>query len=308
MMIKVIFGLLVMCCAFSQAREWEQERFVEVDEGEIYCRILGEGEPLIIINGGPGLDHSYFLPHLEQLAAHYQLIFYDQRGCGRSSGGESEELLTIDQFVDDLEALRVALGLGKIHILGHSWGGILAMHYGVCYPENLASLVLLNTGPASIEGLEDFWYEVGRRMEPYREKIEVMESSEAFQNGDPEVVVPYTQLIFSLYLKEPQVVEKLNFHLTPETIPKQRQVFSAIKANFFAHPFDWHPVLKQIHCPVLVVHGDADPIPEQTARRIHESIPSSVYVLLENCGHFPFVEKPQECMEVLEAFFSKVVT
>jgi proline iminopeptidase len=111
---------------------------------KLFSQSFGTGTPIIVVHGGPGLDHAYFLPQMLELAKDHQLIFYDQRGSGKSLETElSPELMNVNQFIQDLEDLRKDLGLNSFVLLGHSWGGELAMHYAVTYPESISALILM---------------------------------------------------------------------------------------------------------------------------------------------------------------------
>src|SRR3954454_3190671 len=102
------------------------EGYVDANGVMIYYTSFGKGDPLVIVHGGPGASHDYFLPHLTPLARTNRLIFIDERGSGRSEKLEDVKQYTVERMVDDVEAVRVALGLGRINLLGHSYGGVLA--------------------------------------------------------------------------------------------------------------------------------------------------------------------------------------
>src|ERR1700722_11798923 len=123
----------------------QQEGYVDAHGVLIYYKALGKGEPLVVVHGGPGASHDYFLPYLLPLARTNRLIFIDERGSGRSQRLEGASKYTVEAMVDDLEDVRVALGLGKISLLGHSYGGVLAQAYALKYPEHLSHLILAST-------------------------------------------------------------------------------------------------------------------------------------------------------------------
>ena len=104
-----------------------QEEFVEVDGVRIFTKAIGSGEPILVIHGGPGLDHSYLLPQMEGLAKDHRLIFYDQRCSGRSQAGLDSNDVTLDAFLKDIDAVRAHYKIDRANVLGHSWGGLLAM-------------------------------------------------------------------------------------------------------------------------------------------------------------------------------------
>src|SRR5207253_7963045 len=110
------------------------EGYFPVPGAQPYFCEVGNGRPLVIVHGGPDFNHNYLLPRLDRLSSAFRLIYYDQRGRGKSSRDVSPETVNIESEVDDLDSLRKYFGLDAIAILGHSWGGLLAMEYATCPP------------------------------------------------------------------------------------------------------------------------------------------------------------------------------
>lgn len=129
----------------------QQEGYVDAHGVMIYFESIGIGPPLVVLHGGPGASHDYFLPHLLPLARTHRLIFIDERGSGRSQRLEDASLYTIEAMVEDVEDVRAALHLGKISLLGHSCGGVLAEAYALKYQQNLNHLILNSTFPSTRE-------------------------------------------------------------------------------------------------------------------------------------------------------------
>jgi len=125
----------------------EQSGYVLANGVFIYYTSFGKGDPLVVVHGGPGADHTYFLPYLAPLARTHRLIFIDERGSGRSQKLQDVSQYTVENMVEDLEGVRVALNLGKISLLGHSYGGVLAQAYALKYQQNLSHLILNSTFP-----------------------------------------------------------------------------------------------------------------------------------------------------------------
>src|SRR5579862_7414059 len=123
----------------------QQDGFVDAHGVLIYYQTLGQGTPLLIVHGGPGASHDYFLPYLLPLARHHKLIFIDERGSGKSEKLEDPSGYTVENMVEDVEAVRQGLKLGKVSLLGHSFGGVLAQAYALKYQKNLTHLVLCST-------------------------------------------------------------------------------------------------------------------------------------------------------------------
>src|SRR5215203_6048880 len=125
------------------------EGYLPTRRGRLYCRTLGGGPPIVVLHGGPDFDHYYLRPELDRLADSFRLVYYDQRGRGRSGDGVDRREVSIESEVADLEAVRSRFGFESVTILGHSWGGLLAMEYAIRHPNRVTHLILVNTAPAS---------------------------------------------------------------------------------------------------------------------------------------------------------------
>ena len=112
-------------------------------------REIGSGRPVIVLHGGPDFDHSYLLPDLDRLSNSYRLIYYDQRGRGRSAAGVRPEDVTLASEIADLETIREHFSLDSMILLGHSWGTVLALEYARRHPERVSHLILMNPAPVS---------------------------------------------------------------------------------------------------------------------------------------------------------------
>jgi pimeloyl-ACP methyl ester carboxylesterase len=115
----------------------------------LFCRDIGHGHPIVVVHGGPDFDHCYYLPELDRLADSFRLVYYDQRGRGRSGHGVRPEDVTLGSEIEDLDLVRSRFGLASVAVLGHSWGGVLAMEYAIRHPDRVSQLLLLDTAPAS---------------------------------------------------------------------------------------------------------------------------------------------------------------
>jgi proline iminopeptidase len=141
----VLVTILMVGCQQKNLPPVLSSGLLPVNGTELYYRILGEGEPILVLHGGPGMSHDYLLPQMSQLAENYQLIFFDQRSCGRSALNPDSVNLSMDQLVEDIDFLREHFDIEKVNLMGHSWGGLLAMWYARQYPENMNKLLLINS-------------------------------------------------------------------------------------------------------------------------------------------------------------------
>src|SRR5947209_1683729 len=160
-----------------------QEGFVDAHGVMIYYKILGRGEPLMIVHGGPGASHDYFLPYLLPLTRHNKVVFIDERGSGRSQKLEERSGYTVENMVEDVEMVRTSLNLGKINLLGHSYGGALAQAYALKYQSNLSRLILGSTW-SSPKAMNEGFDRIRQHMSPEpRDSCTNLEAAGLFGHG-----------------------------------------------------------------------------------------------------------------------------
>jgi len=287
-------------------QEQTQEKFIATEGAKLFCRIMGKGAPVIVIHGGPGLSQEYLLPQMAHLAEHNLIVFYDQRGCGLSTGTLISEQINVKTYIEDIDAIRKSLGVEKISLLGHSWGGILGMQYAISHPKSVDKLILLSTMPASSEDLALFIAEWTQRTAPYREELHTIEASELYLAGDPQTVAKQLEIVFQTYMYRPEDVRKLSLRRSQKAALNGFKVYEIFLNEVFMKPFNLFNDLSKLQCPTLIIHGDTDPIPLTTAEHINKAIPHSRLSVIEHCGHFPYVEQPTELFEAIQNFLSPV--
>jgi proline iminopeptidase len=285
--LSILFLVVAMSLSCANPPDIE-EGFLEINGTSLFFKTMGSGEPIVVLHGGPGFDHRQFLPYIWELAEKHKVILYDQRGTGLSSGLIDSSSISIDSFIGDIEGIREAFGIEKMNLLGHSWGGILAMHYAIRHPEILKSLVLCSTA-ASYESFGEMraTYEANR-LPGDAELLQEIYSSEEFQKGDPKAVERFWRVFFKPYFADQELASKLDLQFTPNSIRNGNEVAGLILQS--VGEFDLHEDLKVIRCPTLVIHGDADPMPVKYAEMIHDSIDDSELVIANGAGHWLFVD------------------
>lgn len=285
-----------------------REGFAHVDGAELYFRDVGQGPPIIVLHGGPDFSHTYFLPELDRLSDSFRLIYYDQRGRGRSASGVEPEDVTIESEMEDLDGLRRFFQLESVAVLGHSWGGVLAMEYATRRPERVSHLILLNTAPASHEDVmlvRAYWR---RTAAQGLEQLRAIAATPRYQSGDLEADAEYYRFHFRPALAQPEhlepVVSRLRIGMTPEGIRKSRAIEDRLyEQTWSLDGYDLLPRLARLRIPTLVLHGDRDFIPATCTEHIARAVPGSRFVLLRDCGHFSYLERPDEVRAALTDFF-----
>lgn len=273
---------------------------------ETWYRVVGEDTPgrlpLVCLHGGPGSTHHYFEP-LEQLAEQgRRIVVYDQVGCGGSSRPEDDGIYTLRLFLDELDALRDALDLGRVHVLGTSWGGMLALEHALARPDGVAGLVLSSTlcdadqWTREVTRLRDELPEAERtllvvddRDAPGFAAAEAMFDRRHFHRSDP----PHPAVVRGLAAKSRRPYEAMWGH-------NEWTVTGALAG--------WNVCgrLGEIRSPTLVVHGGHDLCTPAIAGRLVDGIAGAEYLLLEDSSHTPVVEETERYLAAVGGFLERV--
>ncbi|MGH8945968.1 MAG: alpha/beta fold hydrolase, partial [Acidimicrobiia bacterium] len=240
-----------------------EEGHLLVGETRLYWRRLGVGHPIVVLHGGPDFDHNYLLPEMDRLAAFFRLIYYDQRGRGLSGEGVQAKDVTISSEIEDLDALTDRLGLGSFALLGHSWGGFLAMEYAIRHPGRISHLILMNTAPASHRGLLLTRQHLAEVRPGEAEEMAALASTERYLSGDLETDAEYYRLHFRAGLPRPEhldlLVPRLRANLTEEGVRKARAIEQRLyEQTWWSPDYDLLPTLGGLDIPTLVLHGEKD--------------------------------------------------
>lgn len=280
-----------------------EEKLVEVNDAQLYCRSYGTGEPLLVIHGGPGLSMDYLLPWLSKLAENRKVIFYDQRGCGKSNSKINEQVINIDTYLKDIESIKDAYQIKKMDILGHSWGGFLAMRYALKDPQSIQSLLLVSSMPANSEGINGFLEGFYTRMKPYDAEFQEIINSKEFKEGSPTISEKYYGLIFKTYLYDRSKIDLLNLKLGSKEFVDGIKINNMLTKIFFT-PYNLLDSLKKLKVRALVIIGENDIVPVQNAQNIADALENSKFLLLKQCGHFPYIEQPYQFFDRIANFLN----
>jgi proline iminopeptidase len=309
----LLLAMVVACTgAGAQSKHaGARESRIPVQGARLYCRELGRGTPMIVLHGGPDFDISYLLPELDRLSDRFHLIYYDQRGRGRSADSVNPEDVTLESEMVDLDEVREHFHLDKVVLLGHSWGTVLALEYALRHPERVSRLVLMDPAPASVADINRFRQERVEKWPALMELRKAISDTTAYKEADPDAVVAYYRVHFKPALARSEDYEKLILRMETrfieqgkEGILKSRAVEDRLVSETWASPkgYDLHPKLKGLNIPALVITGDHDFFPF-AAEHIAQAIPDARLVTLKDCGHFPYLECPAPLREQLDAFF-----
>ena len=276
--------------------------FTSDDGVTLRYETIGKGRPIVLLSGGPGFSSDYMKPIAEHLKPRYKAVLFDQRGTGRSLI-ETYDAKTMahDKLVADLEALRRALKVEKLTIVGHSWGGILSMLYARAHPDHVQALVLIDAGGPTTQSVAKFTANHTARMTD-EDNAKLAEWYGKIGTEHKRAILEITKARTPPYFHDRAKALEFASALNEDSF--NDKAFWAIVGQIDAK-FDLRPGLENVKAPVLVIHGKSDPL--ETAEEVHATFPGSRLELIENAGHFPWAEQPKAVWRVLDDFLRKVV-
>ncbi len=292
-----------------------QQGYVDAHGVLIYYVEFGHGAPLVVLHGGPGADHTYFLPWLLPLARTHRLIFIDERGSGQSERLEDVHQYTVEGDVEDIEAVRVALNLGKIDLLGHSCGGVLAQAYALKYQQNVNHLIL-NSTFASTREMNAVLAREKAQMPPEKlARLNQLEAAGLFGKGAlwerGRYPAEYETLAWGdgyfpfLYGARPDS----NYDPATGNAPTNWELYREMWGSDGEFVIDGNLKsveylgrLHTIHVPTLILVGDHNECDPSLSHEMHEKIAGSKLVILPNSGHMNFVDQPDLWQQAVGGF------
>lgn len=258
---------------------------------------LRERPTAFLIHGGPGGDHAASKSGFESLAGRMQLVFFDHRGQGRSARHDPEKY-TLDENVEDMEALRLHLGLGSIVSIGTSYGGMVAMAHAARYPQSVSHLILVVT--ASHAGYAQRAIEITAERGS-AEQIEMCKALFAGQIDTPEKLRNYYDVMGSLYSRRHDPV--LFRAAIAKTILEPPALNRAHGPGGFLRSFDLRPQLAAIIAPTLILAGRHDWIcAPEFSEEIHRLIAGSDLRIFEDSAHFLSGDESQKFLDAIAGF------
>jgi proline iminopeptidase len=294
------FLLLATSSLFAQ-------HFIDAGDGvRLWFTEGGTGSPVIVIHGGPGMDHDSLSADLGPLRLHHRVIEYDQRGGGRSTLPADDALLTIDHHVSDLEAVRKHFGFAKVTLLAHSFGPAIAARYAIRYPDRVERMIFLSPVPP-VKG--KFFEELGTSLLSRLNEAQLKRSDElqqAFETAPDVTAVcrEYWSLLTPPRLAKGVPVGVVKSDLC--TAPPEAIRYGMMRTNpatiASLGDWDWTAELVKVPAPTLVIHGDEDAIPMAMVTKWVTAMPNARILRLAHTGHFPHAEQPKIVFPAIETF------
>lgn len=292
--------LLLLLLAF--ALPLSAATFQSHDGTTLHYELVGKGEPVILLSGGPGFSPEYLRPIAEKLGDKNQFVLFHQRGTGKSViETYNAETLAIPKLVADVEALRRELKLEKMTFAGHSFGGILTMMYAREHPERIRAIAFIDAGGPTLASVKKFESNLNARFtDEDKARIREWSAPEKMKEQHRRAVLEITKAKSGAYFADPKKARLLTDGMTEESF--HDGVFWALVLQMMA--LDLRAGLEKVKAPVLVLHGTHDPL--ESAEEVHATFPGSKLVMIEDAGHFPWLEQPDVFYRALSAFLAGV--
>jgi parallel beta-helix repeat protein len=267
------------------------------DEVRLFYRIEGWGpDTVIVLHGGPALGLAYLAPDLEPLGREHTLLFYDQRGVGRS-WSERDVDLSVDRHIEDLEALRSHFGIGRLRLAAHSWGAMLAARYAVAYPERVERMLFIDPMVPAKTYVAEAGSGARRLMQERLDSVSlaVLDSLVRAAADAPDArghCRTLFELLVPLYFTDAAAAHRSRGDFcagSDDAIRARSRVNAAIMGSVGD---DVRPLLSRVRSPVLIVHGGSGAIPTEAMHAWTDALPDARLMVIPDAGHYLHVERP----------------
>jgi proline iminopeptidase len=271
----------------------------EVDLGYEIFGAAGTAIPIVAVNGGPGLSHAYMMQNdlWQRVAAHRLVILYDQRGTGASKHVQANAPQSMAAQVADLDAIRSALRLDRVAVLGDSYGGMIAMAYAAAHPEHVARLILSDSAAPSWKGLVHLLPQVFPDREEQGDAEGKRLAGDAEAAAQAGLVNHMRMMFYSTEMRDAYLAHMGDLGFEPA-------VGAAVQKA--TENLDLTPKLPGFKFPALIITGRYDMnVAPLTAWRMAHAIPGAQIVFFEKSGHLPAYEEPDKYLDVVESFLKR---
>lgn len=293
-----MFACMVSCSLRAQ----QVSELKAVNGTKLFVSVQGKGkESLLVLHGGPGLNHTYFMPHLNEVEKKFSVIYYDQRASGQSHV-PSPDSISIEFLVNDLEELRKLLKIKKLNILAHSWGAVLAVHYALAYPGKIKKLILTN--PAMLS--REYDQEAAKLAKAKTSPEDSVHRAQLMASGEMDVkkYEDFMLLSFKSSAFDPTNLKKLDLNLPANFQEASKALFTGLMKDR-AHQVDLYPRLSALKFPVLIITGVADIIPPASIEKLQSNLPFVSMQEFKQSGHFPFIEETTKFNQIVIQFLEQ---
>jgi proline iminopeptidase len=280
----------------------QEEATIESSGSKLHYHCFGKGTPVLIINGGPGMNSEGFAPLAKELSANNETIIYDQRGTGQSTLDHPDSNnITMDLMIQDIENLRQYLKIDKWIILGHSFGGMLASYYATQYPQHIQAMILSSSGGVDL-GLLQGGNFIDSRLTPEELKSYNYWSAK-INDGD---TTHYARLQRGMAMAPAYVYDKKNVPVIAERLTQGNSLINGLVwQNMQQIHFDCASHLANALFPVLIIQGDNDIVSKEIAEKSHKAFKNSTIIYVPHAAHYGWLDNKGFYLAAVKQFLAK---
>jgi proline-specific peptidase len=281
------------------------EGMIDVGPGRVWYESAGEGPAILLLHGGPGAPSDYLVPLMALAGDCYRVVRYDQLGSRRSDKPDDPSLYTPERFAEEVEIVRTTLGLGKMHLIGQSWGSFLGLEYAITYPDNLQSLVLYSGAASTVECVAGM-NSLRAQLPPETQAL--MSEREAAGAVDAEDYLAAVDILMKRHLCRvdpypPHLAESIEHMALPvyQTMwgPNEFTCTGTLQS------WDRTAELGQVRAKTLILCGKYDEVVPSCSETMQAGIPGSELVVFEESSHSSHFEEPERFFSVLKDFLRR---
>ena len=275
---------------------------IPIKDGNIHVTTYGVGKPILIINGGPGMNSEGFISLAEELGKTNLAILYDQRGTGNSTLAEvNSNTVTMDLMVQDIETIRNYFGFNDWVVLGHSFGGMLASYYLKKNPNSINGLILSGSGGFDLSIIRNINL-LSRLTSKERDSLNYW--NRKISQGDTSYLARYNR---GKFLAPAYVYNKKHVPVIARRLTQgNRTVNSLVWQNIRAIKFDCREAYRKYAKPVLIIQGKQDVMGDTIAKEAHKILSNSRLIFIDECVHYGWLEQPKIYFNAINSYLSSL--
>jgi|GEM_PF-935411 len=303
---KVLVKLLIIIPLFflSANLNAQASHFTEIENGILHYQVIGSGKPILIINGGPGINSNGFMNLAERLAdLGYQCILYDQRGTGKSELKNIDSTtITMNLMTEDIEVIRNEIGCDKWIVFGHSFGGIMANYYASKFPNYISGIIHSSSGGIDLEVLENAGARINELLSESERDSLTYWRQQLSSNPSEENRVNHSRAIAKAYVVSDEHVPVVTARMKYVNM----NINSLVWQDLRQMNYDCKQTLTNFQQPVLIVQGKQDVVTDDMALAAHSTFPNSTLVFLDSCGHYGWLDQEKKYFGAIKKFLISV--
>ena len=305
--IRLVLFLIPLLWGCHSNQTLEPEGFIKVTGGKVWYHIEGKGNntPILLLHGGPGAA-SYYLKPMKALSKDRPIIFFDQLGCGRSDRITDTTLMTLANYVEELEQVRKFLGLKDFYVYGHSWGTMLATDYYLKYPKGIKAMILSSPCISTARWQKDADTLIATLPEPLQINIRTNEKNKNFNSPEyQKAIVEYANRFMSINKKESAEMENMKKNFGQNVYehmwgPSEFTITGNLKN------YDNTRRLKDIKVPTLFMSGEFDEARSNTVEYYKSLVPGAQIALIKDAAHLTMQDHPRIHNKVVKEFLNSL--